>query len=1264
MEPFKDSDRFTVERVLGQGGSGVVYQVFDRERNTRAALKMLRRPDASGVYRLKQEFRSLADLSHPNLVTLYELFSDGEQWYFTMELVEGLGFVRYVRGEPGAADYPSSTTTDPGLDDLPTELVTMSAAAAVPALPIARLAPDRVEVLRKGLHQLVTGLTYLHRQGRLHRDIKSSNVLVTPGGRVVLLDFGLVSDINARPDEGPLVRGTVAYMSPEQLARGPVTAASDWYSVGVMLFETLTGRLPFTGSYLDVLDAKRRLETAEPRELVPSVPAELNDLCRDLLMRDPARRPGEAEMLARLGRDRAGAPPAADRRVREAFVGRAQQLAALTEAFELARQGRTVVACVHGSSGMGKTALVRQFMTRLREQHQDAVVLPGRCYERESVPYKALDSLVDALSHYLMALPRTTAEALLPRDVAALARVFPVLRRVEAVADARRRSADIPDSQELRRRAFQAFRELVARMADRQPLVMFIDDLQWGDVDSAAVVAEMLRPPDAPSLLFIAAYRTEEADTSPIVRRLHEADLSGATDRREVRVGELTAEESRALARALVGEVHAAPLVSRAEALARESGGNPFFLQELVRDAETAGAPADATRPGAGEVSLEDVIHRRIARLPAPARQLVEALAVFGRPVDLSVAARAADVEPYALDALVTLRAANLVRTRTAAGSQEVEPYHDRIRETLLRQLHPAVLRALHGRFAIVLETTTNPDPETLAVHFRAAGEQGPATRYAVRAAVRASDALAFDRAADLYRMALEMLPPGAAERHQVEVSLGDALAKASRGRDAAQVYLAAARDAKPTEALELTRRAAEQFLRAGYIDDGFSAIRAVLAAMRMKLAQRPQQVLAGLILRRAWIRLRGLRFRRRDASEVSAHELMRIDACWSLSMGIAIVDTIRGADFQARHLLLALRAGEPYRVARAVAMEAAYSSALGERKRRRTDKLFALAERLANECGHPHAVALVTVARGTAGCMLGDWRKARDLCQRADVMLREQCTGVAWELSIAHLYALFALSYLGELRELGAQLPQYLKEAGERDDVNTATNVRTRIAYIVRLTEDRVDLAEQEVRDGIAQWSQSGFHAQHYFEMYATTEIRLYAGDGAGAWRSIGERWPRFRRSLLWRVDRIDIEAVFLRARAALAASAHAALAPRAREALLREATREARGLRRKRSATASALAGLVAGGIAIGRGRVEEAVDELRAAERMLAATDMELHRAAAARRCGELIGGEEGARLIADADGWMRAQGIRRPDRMTEMLAPAAYLRSTRL
>jgi eukaryotic-like serine/threonine-protein kinase len=184
----------------------------------------------------------------------------------------------------------------------------------------------QIDVLRPALRQLAQGVAALHRAGKLHRDLKPSNVLVTPQGRVVILDFGLVSDVE--PGRKLTFAGTPAYMAPEQLADQPATEASDWYAVGLMLYEALTGNLPFGGdSPYAMLMEKQHGELIPPSSLVRGVPHDLDRLCIDLLRRDPESRPDGQEVLRRLSKrstDRLPTPKAASLDI--PFVGRDHEL--------------------------------------------------------------------------------------------------------------------------------------------------------------------------------------------------------------------------------------------------------------------------------------------------------------------------------------------------------------------------------------------------------------------------------------------------------------------------------------------------------------------------------------------------------------------------------------------------------------------------------------------------------------------------------------------------------------------------------------------------------------------------------------------------------------------------------------------------------------------------------------------------------------------------------------------------------------------------
>jgi hypothetical protein len=903
---------------------------------------------------------------------------------------------------------------------------------------------------------------------------------------------------------------------------------------------------------------------------------------------------------------------------------------------------------------MGKSVLVERFLESLRrEQSEEVVILSGRCYEQESVPYKALDSLIDALSRYLMRLSRLQAEALLPHDVAALARVFPVLRRVEAVAEAPRRAFEIPDQQELRRRAFGALRELLVRLGDRKRLVLAIDDLQWGDVDSANLIAELLRPPDPPSLLLLGCYRSEYAATSPCLRVLLDLPRSEPwqVNHRELIVEPLPQAEAHALALALLGRRDPAA-GSAAETIARESRGNPYFIYELVRYVR-AGEELSEHSSSAEEATLDQVLWARVKRLPEAAWRLLEVVAVAGQPLEQADAYRAAHLAFAERAALNTLRIDHLVRSTGPSEGDQVETYHDRIRETIVGRLPAEALKDCHRRLAVALESSANADPEALAIHLQAAGEHERAGRHYAAAADRAAAALAFVRAARLYRLALDLQPASAVETRNLRTRLGDALANAGRGPEAAQEYLAAAAGAPAAEALELQRRAAMQALISGHIDDGLDALQTVLDTVGLKLAHTPRRALLSLLLRRAQLRLRGLRFQERDTSQVSAEALTRIDICWSAAVGLSIVDTIRGADFQARNLLLSLAAGEPYRVARALAWEAAHLCVQGGPTRQRTARLIEAADALARRIDHPHALGLVTLCRGIAGYMEGRWRDGRESCEQAEAIFRDRCTGVAWELDTAHSFSNWSLFFLGEVAELARRLPLLLQEASERGDLYAATNLGTFVGHLTWLAADDPAGAEQDMQHVMAQWSHHGFHVQHLTGLMGRIQIELYRGDGSAAWQTISRGWPDLVRSLFLRVQTVRTFMLDLRARSALAAAAQAAN-PRP---LLRSAGRDLRRIEAEGMAWSQPLAQRLAAALAAARGDLPEAQRRLAAAAAGFEAAEMGLF-AASARRCqGELTGGAEGRLLIEQADRWMSDQQIKDPARMAAMYVPIA-------
>lgn len=751
-------DRFRIIRELGAGGMGVVYEAWDRERKMSVALKTVRYLSPDLLMLFKKEFRGLAKIVHPNLVSLYELFSDGQHWFFTMEFIENAQDLREaLRGAPDDEITATSGLTTELTEDLPSALASQESSLQ-PVVEQIDLDFDRVTTV---FAQVAEGITALHREDKLHRDLKPGNVLVRGDGRVLLLDFGLVADIVRKSekslnDEGGdagvvassgSAIGTISYMAPEQAAAKELGTSTDWYAFGVMLFEVLTGRLPFEGNSAEKIRQKLTQAPPRPSSFAPEVPADLDQLCFELLQRLPQDRPTGEDVMRRVLSGDLGRSPAS--REKQFFIGRERELAALRLALGKAGAGETTILHLHGRSGVGKSALVQKFLNEIQEQ-ESAMILSGRCYEQETVPYKAFDSVIDTLAVELNRMQVQLVEESLPPGISALARIFPVLGSVPAVAT-RGQAPLSQDLEGLRLRAFAALRDLLSNLARQQTLVIHIDDLQWGDLDSADLLAELLLPSDRPPLLLLLTYRSEYLDRSPslaAVSTLGE-EVDSQLHRTVLHLGALSSSETRRLAANIL-----LPLGTpeQLEWVVQESEGIAFFVYELAlfaRDSETEHIESGA--------DLDQVLWDRIGRYPEPACRLLEVVAVAAQPLSLQSAQQAADVGMLAPEILASLRAGNLLRGSGTGLHDQVESYHDRVREIVSGRLRPDQLRSIHAALAETFEQHDEGGPERLARHYMESGQQAPAGRNFEKAADQAVSALAFDRAEEFFRKSIEL---------------------------------------------------------------------------------------------------------------------------------------------------------------------------------------------------------------------------------------------------------------------------------------------------------------------------------------------------------------------------------------------------------------------------------------------------------------------------------------------------------------------------
>lgn len=1196
VDPRRLVSRFDVVRTLGSGGMGTVYAARDRATGGRLAVKALRQLDGDALLHFKQEFRVLWDLVHPHVVRVGELIEDGGRFYLTMQLVDGENLLDWVRpGGPRRATSPSAVTERAP----PVSAVVVTDAGAAGHGGVLHEAR-----LRAVLAQLASALVALHAAGVVHRDVKPNNVIVAPDGHLTLLDFGLATRTDDLLEAAELA-GTLEYMAPEQIGGRPVSAETDWYAVGVVLYEALTGQLPWRGRGVQLLLEKRDA----PRALPPGLPADLCELCTDLLEPNPARRPGDEAVAARLGLDLAAERARASFRsqlqfTRGQFVGRQRELTALHEA--LARAGRErdlVIVRVSGESGLGKSALVRRFLDEVALRGGAIAVLSGRCYEREAVPLRGLDHLVDALARELRAWHDSGRPLPAPEHGELVGRVFPVLRAFAPFAAVPRFPIDAPppiaevDPFEARRLAVAALREVLCELSDSAPLIVHLDDAQWMDGESATLLDHLLRGDSAPRALLIASERPRGGDAHDPI-----APLGVGRDVLHLTLEPLGPAESATLATALLergvpsGKIDAATL-------ARHSGGHPLFIHELVLHGALSGSDDLASQ------TLEGALSARIAAQSPAARRLLELLSVAAAPLRHDALRLAADLDagdyPWLLS---TLRAENLATFHSLGELAEVQVHHDRLRGLVLGGLDAHGSRDAHGRLARALEHVTPDAHERIAMHYRHAGERVAWVRAARLAAERAAASLAFEQAASFWELALEGETETEA-RAGYEEARGTALANAGRGEQAAEAFLRSATGQVGLRSLELRRRAGEQLLRSGHVERALALLSDVLRELGLAIPK--SDLGAALSLTRSLARVM---LRRLDASapteRASPERALRQDACWTLAVGLCMVHQLRSTDFQARGLLLALGSGEPDRVLKTSAMLAATLGLADGVERRIARRLMDHARTLAGPNPKPENQAWLALDEGVLALGVADFATCEARCAHAEALFRDHCTGVAWEVVTSQAFVLWAMAYQGKVRPIAERLPELVAQARARGDRYALSTLLVGPLNVVGLAADEPARVRRECAEITPEWSTDSTHFQRLCAAFVLAQTDLYEGHARYAWERIDGAWHLLGRTLVMRVQFHRADFTALRARAALGS---AALGSAQRSRWLARALRDANALDREGLGFARAFAAAVRAGAAHLSGDAGATRRGLAQARDLFAAQGMQLHAAA---------------------------------------------------
>jgi tetratricopeptide (TPR) repeat protein len=531
---------YRIDEKIGEGGMGVVYKAQDLRLDRSVALKFLPRhliADQRVRDRFFHEARAASALDHPNICVIHEIGeTESGELFIAMTHYSGKTLAKKLERGP---------------------------------LPI----PEAMDIAA----QVARGLAKAHERGIIHRDIKPANLMITEEGLVKILDFGVakLSGATRLTRTGSAV-GTVAYMSPEQAARDEATPQSDVWSVGALLYEMLTGQLPFQGgSPIAVLYSILYGEPDPLRgfrgEVTPALDRIVSRaLAKDLGTRYPGMRPLFLDLESLVGETVAATVPRPETSHRLAaegpsaapmpfltpesrssgetailpFVGRAAELATFRGWLRDAQAGRGRVGFVTGDAGTGKTALVREFCRRASAEDPLLIVATGTCNAHTGAgdsyrPFREILAQVTGDVEAQWAAGSVSAEhatrlwSLLPASIAALLETGPdlvgtflpaegILDRAQADGSLTSRQLDrlraLAERESLagtlqQRDLFGQYVRLLRRLAGERSLLLVVDDLQWSDAGSVSLLFELSRHLSGVPILLLGMYRSAEVAT-------------------------------------------------------------------------------------------------------------------------------------------------------------------------------------------------------------------------------------------------------------------------------------------------------------------------------------------------------------------------------------------------------------------------------------------------------------------------------------------------------------------------------------------------------------------------------------------------------------------------------------------------------------------------------------------------------------------------------------------------------------------------------
>jgi len=652
------AQRYEIIEELGRGGMGQVYRVEDTKIREEIALKLIKPEislDLKTIERFQNELKTARKISHRHVCRMFDLGEDRGLHYITMEYVDGEDLKNLIRR-------------------------------------VGRLDTDTAIKIGK---QICQGLSEAHRLGVIHRDLKPSNIMIDREGNVRIMDFGIARSLRTKGLTGSgIMIGTPEYMSPEQAESEDVDHRSDIYSLGVLLYEMVTGVLPFSGDSPLGVALKHKTEIPpDPRDFNAKVSDELCGLILKCLEKEKEKRFQKVdELLSEFRNIQEGLPTTTGIKLPQeplfmgegtggvepeepVFVARLEELDRLNTMTEKTVTGKGQVVFVKGEAGCGKTALIQEFIRRAHKEQSELIVAYGKCNAHTGIgdPYLPFIEILSLLTGEVSAkweagliskehaarlwrlTPYTAlsilengqdlietfvpGNALIERTQSASTVYLSWLEKLKKVVE---RKISLPaDSMLQQSTLFEQYTRIIVSLSRRQPLLLVLDDLQWIDTGSASLLFHLGRRISGNRVLIIGAYRSDELALGrdgvrhPLESIVHEFKRDFGDI--EIEVGKT---EGRKFVDALIDSEPNHLDEEFRSTLFRQTKGHALFTLELLRNMQENGFIRQDEEGYWGKgpklnwdtlpARIDAVIEERISRLSEEQKEILTTASVQG----------------------------------------------------------------------------------------------------------------------------------------------------------------------------------------------------------------------------------------------------------------------------------------------------------------------------------------------------------------------------------------------------------------------------------------------------------------------------------------------------------------------------------------------------------------------------------------------------------------------------------------------------------